>query len=76
VDAAYYEDLAGRLYGLLTVLEDRLGGELAQVFHHFIEVGEYGLALKKSSARWPRTRSPSPSGAWGHAGPSPPDADG
>jgi hypothetical protein len=47
VDAAYYEDLAGRLYGLLIMLEDRLGGEQAQVCHHFIEVGEYGLALEE-----------------------------
>ena len=44
MDAAYYEDLAGRLYGLLIVLEDRLGGEQARLPHHFIEVGEYGLA--------------------------------
>jgi hypothetical protein len=27
MDAAYYEDLAGRLYGLLIGLEDRLGRE-------------------------------------------------
>jgi hypothetical protein len=25
MDAAYFEDLAGRLYGLVIVLEDRLG---------------------------------------------------
>jgi hypothetical protein len=47
VDGAYYEDLAGRLYGLLIVLEDRLDGEQAWLFHHFIEVGEYGLALEE-----------------------------
>ena len=47
MDAAHYEDLAGRLYGLLIVLEDRLGGEQAQLLHHFIEVGEYGLALEE-----------------------------
>ena len=41
------EDLAGLLYGLLIMLEDRLGGEQAQLFHHFIEVGEYGLALEE-----------------------------
>lgn len=29
--AAYYEDLAGRLYGLLIMLEDRLGGEQSQL---------------------------------------------
>jgi hypothetical protein len=47
VDAAYYEDLAGRVYGLLIILEDRLDGEQAQLCHHFIEVGEYGLALEE-----------------------------
>jgi hypothetical protein len=47
VDASYYEDLAGRLYGLLIMLEDRLGREQVQLFHHFIEVGEYGLALEE-----------------------------
>jgi len=45
MDAAYYEDLAGRLYGLLIRLEDQLGGEQARLLHHFTEVGEYGLAL-------------------------------
>jgi hypothetical protein len=45
--AAEWEDLAGRLYGLLIVLEDRLGGEQAELFHEFIAVGEYGLALEE-----------------------------
>ena len=40
------EDLAGRLYGLLITLDDRLGSEQARLLHHFIEVGEYGLALE------------------------------
>ena len=47
MDAAYYEDLAGRLYGLLIGLDDRIGREQAQLLHHFIEVGEYGLALEE-----------------------------
>ncbi len=34
MDAAYHEDLAGRLYGLLIRLDDRLGGEQAQLLHH------------------------------------------
>jgi hypothetical protein len=46
VDAAFYEDLAGRLYGLLIGLEDRLAREDARLLYHFIEVGEYGLALE------------------------------
>jgi hypothetical protein len=46
VDGAWYEDLAGRLYGLLITLDGRLGGEQARLLHHFIEVGEYGLALE------------------------------
>jgi hypothetical protein len=47
LDAAYYEDLAGRLYGLLIGLDDRLDHEDARQLHHFIEVGEYGLALQE-----------------------------
>jgi|ERR1035441_138256 hypothetical protein len=47
MDAAYWEDLAGRLYGLLIMLEDRLGSEQAELFHEFIAVGEYGLALEE-----------------------------
>ena len=46
MDAAYYEELAGRLYGLLIGLDDRIGSEQAGLLHHFIEVGEYGLALE------------------------------
>ena len=47
MDAAYYEELAGRLYGLLIGLDDRIGSEQARLLHHFIEVGEYGLALEE-----------------------------
>ncbi len=39
----------GRLYGLLMVLEDRLRGAQAGLLHHFIQVGEYGLALEEIS---------------------------
>ena len=46
MDAAYYEELAGRLYGLLIGLDDRIGRDQASLLHHFIEVGEYGLALE------------------------------
>ena len=46
MDSAYFEDLAGRLYGLLIGLDDRIGSEQAQWLHHVIEVGEYGLALE------------------------------
>jgi hypothetical protein len=47
MDPAYYEDLAGRLDGLLIAVEDRLGSERAREAHHFIEVGEYELALEE-----------------------------
>ena len=57
MDAEYYDDLAGRLYGLLIVLEDRLGGEQAQLLHHFIEVGEYGLALEEIAGALARERT-------------------
>jgi hypothetical protein len=36
-----------QLYGLLIGLDDRVGSEEAQLLHHFIEVGEYGLALEE-----------------------------
>jgi hypothetical protein len=41
------EDLAGRLYGVLIAVEDRLGSERAGEAHYYIEVGEYGLALEE-----------------------------
>ncbi len=47
MDPGFYEDLAGRLYGLLIGLEDRLGREQAQLLYHFVEVGEYDLALEE-----------------------------
>ena len=47
MDAAYYEELAGRLYCLLIGLDDRIGNEQAQMLHHFTEAGEYGLALEE-----------------------------
>ena len=46
MDAAYYEDLAGRLYGLVIKLSDRLPADQVQGLHHVTEVGEYGLALE------------------------------
>ena len=47
IDTGYYEELAGRLYGLLIGLDDRIGSEQAQWLHHVIDVGEYGLALEE-----------------------------
>ena len=47
MDTAYYEELAGRLYGLLIGLDDRIGNEQARLFCHFTDVGEYGLALEE-----------------------------
>ena len=39
MDTAYYEELAGRLYGLLIGLDDRIGSEQARLLRHFIDVG-------------------------------------
>ena len=50
IDAAYYLELAGRLYGLLIRLDDRIGNEQAPMLRHFTEVGEYGLSLEKIAA--------------------------
>jgi hypothetical protein len=41
------EDLAGRLYGVLILVEDRMGSERAREAYHFIEVNEYALALEE-----------------------------
>ena len=49
-DTAYYEDLAGRLYGLVIRLGDRLSVHQAQWLHHVTAVGEYGLALDDMTA--------------------------
>jgi hypothetical protein len=58
MDAAYYEDLQGRLFGLLILLEDRLGAKLAGLMHHFIEAGEYGLALEGIASILAQERTP------------------
>lgn len=47
MDAADWEDLAARPYGLLIMLQHRLGGEQAELFHELIEAREYGLALEE-----------------------------
>jgi hypothetical protein len=47
VDPGFYEDLAGRLYGLLTGLEDRLDSDDAAVIHQFTGARHYGLALEE-----------------------------
>lgn len=49
-DPAYFEDLAGRLYGLVISLSDRLPAYQAQWLHHVVDVGEYGLALEDLAA--------------------------
>jgi hypothetical protein len=49
-DSAYYDDLAGRLYGLVITFSDRLPADQAQWLHHVIDVGEYVLALEDLAA--------------------------
>lgn len=49
MDAASCEDLAGRLYGLLIGLRDRLERGQARLLHDFVEAGEYGLALEETA---------------------------
>jgi hypothetical protein len=56
-DAAYYEDLAGRLYGLVIRLSDRLTAYEAWWLHHVTEVGEYGLALGDMARSSPTTKA-------------------
>lgn len=44
---ASFEDLHGRLSGLVILLEPRMKSEDANLIYHFVEVGEYGLALEE-----------------------------
>ena len=46
MDNSYYKELAGRLYGLVIRLGDRLPAGQARWLHHVIDAGEYGLALE------------------------------
>ena len=50
MDNAYYEDLAGRLYGLVIRLSDRMPADGAGWVHHVTDVGEYELALEDLAA--------------------------
>jgi hypothetical protein len=47
MDPGFYEDLAGRLYGLLIGLEGRLNCDDAGIIHQFIDARHYGLALEE-----------------------------
>ena len=50
MDNAQYEDLAGRLYGLVIRLSERMPADGAGWVHHVTEVGEYALALEDLAA--------------------------
>jgi hypothetical protein len=50
VDPAYYEDLAGGLYGLVIRLAGRLPAGQVQWPHHVVDAGEYGLAPEDMAA--------------------------
>jgi hypothetical protein len=50
MDNAYYENLAGWLYGLVIRLSDRMPADRAGWVHHVTEVGEYELALEDLAA--------------------------
>ena len=49
MDPAFYEDLTGRHYGLLIVLEDRLNGDDAPVIHQFTGARHDALALQETT---------------------------
>jgi hypothetical protein len=49
-DPGYFDDLAGRLYGLVIIFSDRLPADQVQWLHHVVEVGEYDLALEDLAA--------------------------
>jgi len=50
MDNAHYEDLAGRLYGLVIRLSDRMPADRAGWVHHVTEAGECALALEDLAA--------------------------
>jgi hypothetical protein len=64
MDNAHYEDLAGRLYGLVIRLSDRMPADRAGWVHHVTEAGEYALALEDLAAilAHGKTLSPTRSG--------------
>jgi hypothetical protein len=47
VDIAYYEEIAGRLRGLLIRLSDRLSDKDRLLIAEFIDANELGLALEQ-----------------------------
>ena len=47
MDPGFYGDLAGRLYGPLIGLEDRLDCDDAAIIHQFTGARHYGLALEE-----------------------------
>ena len=47
MDPGFYEDLAGRLYGLLIGLEGRMSCDDAWIIHEFIDRRHDGLALEE-----------------------------
>ena len=49
-ESVYFEDLAGRLYGLVISISGRLPADQAHWLHHLVDVGEYGLALEDLAA--------------------------
>jgi hypothetical protein len=47
MESAYYEEIAGRLHGLLIRLDDRLPGTDVTLIAEFIDANELGLALEQ-----------------------------
>ena len=47
MDPASCDDLHGRLSGLVILLGHRMRSEAGNLICHFVEAGEYGLALEE-----------------------------
>lgn len=58
MDTTRYEELRGRLFGLLIRLEGRLRVGDAREVHELIEVDEYGLALEQMVGTLAETATP------------------
>ena len=47
MDASYYQEISGRLHGLLIRLSDRIPARDQQLITEFIDANELGLALEQ-----------------------------
>jgi hypothetical protein len=57
VDAAYYDELRGRVYALFVVVTDRLSVDCREMVAEFLDRAEYGLAVEWMAATLAETKA-------------------